>query len=262
MIAAIIQARMGSTRLPGKVLKVVNERPLLSYMVERVRLSRHINEVIIATTDDQQDKPIVDFCLKENIKYCCGSQEDVLSRYALAAKTFNVSTVVRLTSDCPLIDPAVIDKVIECYLKGNAEFVSNTVPLPCLYPDGMDTEVFSNDLLQKANHEAKLPSHREHVTFYMWQTKMFSIFRVDLDVDYSQYRFTVDYPQDFQLVENVLKNLYLEKPVFSMDDLISYVNQHPELIEYQKSIIRNAGWQKAFVKDQEFINKQGEKKCP
>ncbi|MFH1581709.1 MAG: glycosyltransferase family protein [Pseudomonadota bacterium] len=253
-IVAIIQARLGSTRLPGKVLKQVNNRTLLSYMIERVRKSKMIDNVVVATTTSPSDDQIVQWCKKENVLFYRGSEEDVLSRYHEAAKEQGASVIVRLTSDCPLMDPKVVDLVVQNYLtRPEIDFVSNTVPLPCLYPDGMDVEVFSFDLLTRANQEAVLPSEREHVTFYMWKTGKFNIYRIDPEHDYSKYRFTVDYPQDFEVIKTVLNELYQRNPDFSMYDLISFMAEKPSLLELNQEIERNAGWQRAFEKDREVV---------
>jgi len=249
-IKVIIQARMSSSRLPGKVLKEVAGRPLLDYMVERVSFSRLIDQVIIATTLSSQDDKISQWCRKQSVAFYQGDENDVLSRYYEAARKFQASIIVRLTSDCPLIDPGVIDQVVQAYLdRPKIEFVSNTVPLPCLYPDGMDVEVFDIDTLTKAHKQAQLPSEREHVTFYMWKTGKFSTFRLDPGKDISQYRFCVDYPQDFEVIKEILSRLYQDNPRFSMYDLIDFIKANPGLLELQKGIKRNSGWQKAFDRD-------------
>ena len=258
MITAIIQARMGSTRLPGKVLMKVNGRPLLGYMIERVRTSRRIEQIVIATTRSDDDVQIVDWCKANGIPFYCGDEEDVLSRYYGAAQQYKASIVVRMTSDCPLMDPRVMDAVIQAFLeRPQVKFVSNTVPLPCLYPDGMDVEVFSFDLLKQAHREAGLPSEREHVTFYMWKTGKFPIFRVDCAEDLSRYRFTVDYPQDFQVIKAALEELYDTDPFFTMGKLITFMNSRPQLLKAQQGILRNAGWQKALERDRKIFNHKG-----
>ena len=252
-IKVIIQARMSSTRLPGKVLKEVVGRPLLDYMVERVNQSRLINQTIIATTISSEDDKISQWCRKQSVAFYQGDENDVLGRYYQAAKKFQASIIVRLTSDCPLIDSRVIDEVVQAYLdRPGVEFVSNTVPLPYRYPDGMDVEVFDMDTLTKAHKEARLPSEREHVTFYMWKTGKFSTFRLDPCEDISQYRFCADYPQDFEVIKEVLNRLYPDNPRFSMYELIDFMEKNPKLLELQKGIVRNAGWESAFAKDRKI----------
>jgi len=260
-IKVIIQARMGATRLPGKVLKEVAGRPLLDYMVERVNQSRLIDETIIATTTSSEDEKIRQWCRKNSLAFYPGDEEDVLSRYYEAAKEYRASIVVRLTADCPLIDFRVIDAVVQSYLdRPRIDFVSNTVPLPCLYPDGMDVEVFDMHVLAKAHEEAQLPSEREHVTFYMWKTGKFSSFRLDPSEDISQYRFCIDYAQDFEVIKEVLSKLYPDNPQFSMYDLINFMKRNPELLKLQKGIERNSGWQPAFDRDRLGTDKLLEKK--
>ncbi len=253
-IAAIIQARMGSTRLPGKILMEVNYRPLLDYMVERVKRSKYIKQVIIATTVSHQDQPIVDWCKANQVEFCRGDEEDVLARYYYAAKEFKVSVIVRVTSDCPLMDPEVIDKTIEAFLgDSHLDFASSTTPLPCLYPDGMDVDVFNFNLLEKTHYEAKLPSEREHVTFYMWKTGKFKVKRIDPKEDLSSYRFCIDYPQDFTVIQEVLTKLYPKNPKFSVYELIDFMKANPRLLALQKGIKRNAGWQRALDKDLKYL---------
>jgi len=255
-ISVIIQARMGSERLFGKVLMEVAGRPLLDYMIERVNWSCLIDQVIIATTTSSKDDKIVQWCQENSVKFYRGDEEDVLGRYYRAAKECGASIIVRVTSDCPLIDPEVLDEVIQCYLdKDDTDFVSNTVPLPCLYPDGMDVEVFDKELLEKTHLEAQLSSEREHVTFYMWKTDKFKTYRLDPGQDLSKYRFCVDYWQDFELIKEILTRLYPENPRFSMYDLIEFMNKNPKLLELQAGIERNAGWQRAFDKDRQYSEK-------
>jgi len=254
---AIIQARMSSTRLPGKVLMKVAGRPLLDYMVERIKQSKYIDQVIIATTISLKDEPIVKWCRENSIAFFRGSEEDVLARYYHTACEFDGFLIMRVTSDCPLMDPRVIDRTIDSFFNNpEVDYASSTTPLPCLYPDGMDVDVFSMELLEKTHLEAQLPSEREHVTFYMWKTGKFKAYRIDPDQDLSKYRFCVDYPQDFAVIEEILTKLYPKNPTFSMYDLIEFMEQNPHLLELQKGIERNAGWQKAFDKDHQYMEKK------
>ena len=245
---------MGSTRLHGKVMMPINGRPLIDYMIERLKHSEFIDQIVIATTDSSLDQKIVSWCKQSKVTCFKGDEDDVLKRYYQCAKQFDASIVIRMTSDCPLIDPKIIDEVIKSYLeRDDVDFSSNTVPLPCLYPDGMDVEVFGIDLLERAHNEAQLPSEREHVTFFMWKTGNFKTFRLDPMEDISQYRFTVDYPQDFEVIKAVLEQLYVKNQTFSLNDLIKFMNENLHLMELQKGIVRNAGWQRAFLKDKQFL---------
>jgi spore coat polysaccharide biosynthesis protein SpsF len=253
VIAAIIQARLGSSRLPGKVLKEINGRPMLSYMLERVSASNGVDKVVVATSVAPDDDHIVEFCKKEKILYYRGSLEDVLDRYYQTAKKINCDVVVRVTADCPLIDPQVIDTIIDVYKGNTYDYVANTSPPEGFtFPEGMDTEVFSFEALRKAWLEAKKPSEREHVTFYFWQNpQLFSIFRYDLSENLSGYRLTVDYPEDFEVIESLITNLYSRKQSFviTMKDIITFLDIHPEIKGRNSGFLPNKGWQSSFAKD-------------
>ncbi|MCG2717784.1 MAG: glycosyltransferase family protein [Nanoarchaeota archaeon] len=231
MIGALIQTRMGSTRLPGKILKEVLGEPLLWHLCERLKFSEFIDEVIILTTEKKSDDPIVDFCKVNKLKYFRGSEYDVLDRHYQAAKKFKVDVIVRITSDCPLIDPQVTDRVIKYYLdnKGKFDYVSNCHP--ATYPDGLDTEVISFDILEEAWKNAKKPYEREHVTPYIWDNpEIFRIGNVEYKKDVSmEERWTLDYEEDYQFIKIVYKNLYEEGQIFSMGDILQLLKESPEI---------------------------------
>ncbi|MED4534086.1 glycosyltransferase family protein [Metabacillus fastidiosus] len=228
-VAAIIQARMGSTRLPGKVLKTVNGKTLLEYQIERVQNAKTIDQIIVATTIQESDQSIVDFCRKIGVDYYRGSENDVLSRYYETAKSFDVDIIVRLTSDCPIIDPVVIDKVVNEYLNNflSVDYVSNT--LDRTYPRGLDTEVFSFQALQQAYQEALLSIDREHVTSYFYtNSDIFRLQTVKHGYNYENYRWTVDTKEDFKLIQLILGELYNPNKVFLLEDVINLLEIHPE----------------------------------
>ncbi|TCT26465.1 spore coat polysaccharide biosynthesis protein SpsF [Melghiribacillus thermohalophilus] len=233
---AIIQARMGSTRLPGKVLKKVLGKPLLEYQLERVKKSRLIDEIVVATTVKEQDQPIVDFCTEKGVSCYRGSEEDVLARYYEAANEYEAEIVVRLTSDCPVIDPGVIDRVIQAFLEDEeADYVSNT--LERTFPRGMDTEVFSFQALEQAFQSARMQSEREHVTPYIWKNSdRFSIKSVFHRDDLSIHRWTVDTPEDFELIKKMIEHLYRVQRDFSMEDMLQLLDQHPQWKEINAHI--------------------------
>ena len=209
MIAAIIQARMGSSRLPNKVLMDIDGKPSLKFMIDRVKKSKRVEKIIVATTTNERDKVIVEFCVKNNILFYCGSENDVLDRYYNASKNNNIKTIVRLTSDCPLIDPYLIDKTIDLYFDKAVNYAANAVP-PELkkYPDGSDVEVFSFDTLQRTWAETTDLKDREHVTFYMWDKRdNFNTIMLDNEHDWGRYRITVDYIEDLELVRKIVKKL-------------------------------------------------------
>ncbi|MFJ7970430.1 cytidylyltransferase domain-containing protein [Psychrobacillus sp. NPDC096389] len=231
-VLAIIQARMGSTRLPGKILKQVNGKALLAYQLERVRQSKCIDRIVIATTIHQQDEQIVKFCEQHGVNYYRGSENDVLARYYQAAEQFDGDIIVRLTSDCPIIDPVIIDETIIYYKEHASEFdyVSNTIERT--YPRGLDTEVFSKKALKKSYEKAILEKDREHVTAYMYSNpQIFRIGNISNTQDLGSHRWTVDTMEDFQLLEFILTNLYSEYQLFYMRDVIELLEKHPDWVQ-------------------------------
>ncbi|WML46079.1 glycosyltransferase family protein [Neobacillus sp. PS3-40] len=229
-VIAIIQARMGSTRLPGKILKEVLGKPLLEYQIEQVRNSKQIDEIVIATTTKDTEQPIIDLCGRLLVPYYRGSEEDVLSRYFEAAQQSHAEIIVRLTSDCPLIDPNVIDEVISHYIKNFPiyDYVSNTIERS--YPRGLDVEVFSMQALEQSFKKAKDTVCREHVTPYIYQhTNLFNLGYVKNDLDLSKYRLTVDTEEDFKLVDQLIKELLKrDNKYFTLRDIIDVMQENPE----------------------------------
>jgi spore coat polysaccharide biosynthesis protein SpsF len=251
---AIIQARMSSKRLPGKVLCEINSRPLLSYVLERVAAAKRINKIILATSTDVSDDPIAQLCKKNDILFYRGSLNDVLDRYYQAAREVKADIIVRLTGDCPLIDPRMIDDIINTYKNGNYDYVANTIPPKWSVPDGMDVEVFSFRNLEQAWREAKKPSEREHVTFYFWKNpEIFSIYRYNLDRDLSNYRLTVDYAEDLKVVTAIITNLYPKNALFTLEDIINFLSDNPDIYRINAHIKSHLGWQLALEKDKKTV---------
>ncbi|MCL6601299.1 MAG: glycosyltransferase family protein [Paenibacillus sp.] len=231
-IVAIIQARMESTRLPGKIMKEVGSKPLLEYQIEQVRRSKTIDHIVIATTTKDAEQPIIDLCKRMSVDYYRGSEEDVLSRYYQAACYYGAEIVVRLTSDCPLLDPAVIDKVITVFLSNSEryDYVSNTIERT--YPRGYDVEVFSMRVLEQAYKDASYAAEREHVTSYLYQhPEVFRVGQVKQTTDLSSYRLTVDTDEDFELIARLITAL-CEKKIsrFTLDDVVSILQEYPEWV--------------------------------
>lgn len=223
-----IQARMGSTRLPGKTLKQIGDKSLLEILLERLKNVTRASNLCVLTTQKKEDDAIVRFCEKKSIFCFRGPDEDVLSRYSLCAQQRKPSRIVRITGDCPLIDPAVVDTVITAY-SPEYDYVSNT--LTRTYPRGMDVEIFSYEALQKASSLAKTPSEREHVTLYMYQhPESFRLLNVASDQDFSHLRLTVDTQEDFEVVKRIFEHLYPKNPRFTLQDIIAAVKIHPEWI--------------------------------
>lgn len=229
-IGAIIQARMGSTRLSGKVMKDIKGKTVLEHVIERVKQSKLIDEIIIATTVQEKDNAIEKETVKCGVKVFRGSEDDVLSRYYYAARENELDVVIRITSDCPLIDPFVIDKIISSYLNGDYDIVTNASPdvSQRTFPRGLDTEVLSYDILEKAFRNAKETYQREHVTPYIYEnSKKISFYKND--VNYSKYRWTLDTKEDFELIRKVYDHLYKEKHNFYLEEIIELFNQEPDL---------------------------------
>jgi spore coat polysaccharide biosynthesis protein SpsF len=237
MMAAIIQVRMSSTRLPGKVLKTVVGKTLLGHIVERLKFSSAIDRIIIATTVNPLDTSIIEFCTKNKIDFFVGSEFDVLDRYYNAAKKFKANTIVRITSDNPLVDPLVVDKVT-LYYKENSDkydFVSNT--LTRTYPVGLDVEVFSFEALETAWKESTNAFEREHVTPYMANNPLkFRLANVIDNVDHSDLRWTMDYPEDFNFVKAVYESLYEKNHLFLMNDVLTLLSEKPDIRLLNKHI--------------------------
>jgi len=236
-IVAIIQARMGSTRLPGKVMKSILDKPVILWDIDRVSLSKLIDEVVIALPDGGENDIIVTTVKNYNdeIIITRGSEDDVLERYYHAAVQTNADVVVRITSDCPLIDPVVVDNVIEQFLNNDCDYCSNA--LVQTYPRGLDTEVFSFSALEKSWNEAKKEYEREHVTPYIWENPYkFRLLNVPNNTDLSHFRWTLDTQEDFDFLEAVYKKIYPGKQHFLMNDVLDLLNKEPELIEINKNV--------------------------
>jgi spore coat polysaccharide biosynthesis protein SpsF (cytidylyltransferase family) len=246
-VTAIIQARMTSTRLPGKVLMEVMGRPLLSYQIERLRFCGRIRDIIIATTTNKEDDLIAELSHKEGLKLYRGSEDDVLDRYYQAAKEYEAGYIMRLTADCPLIDPAHLDKMIKTFFLENADYI---FPSPT-HAEGTDAEVFTFDTLGKAYNHSKLRSEREHVTQYFHNnTEMFRIVRLENKSDDSKYRFTVDEKEDFQVVKSIIEELYNTKnSPFGVEEIKDFLDNHPEIFRLNSRIIRNEGLIKSLEED-------------
>lgn len=248
MLGAVIQARMDSKRLPGKVMMPLLGKPILWHVVNRLKHSKKIEKIIIATTNNDIDRNIVEFSDNNNIDFFCGSEEDVLDRYYQASVKFNLKHIVRVTSDCPMIDPQVTDKVIGEYIgkSGEVNYTSNIHPPT--YPDGLDTEVFSFTALETAWKKAKKKYQREHVTPFIWeQPNRFKLINVVNDEDLSFMRWTVDEEKDFIFVEKVFKELHPKKEIFLMNDVLELLKKRPELSEINKDIRRDEGFIKSLM---------------
>lgn len=248
MILAILQARVSSTRLPGKVLKPLLGVPMLLRQIERLKKSRKIDRLLVATSTEPSDDPIEKLCEENGIACYRGSLNDVLDRFYQAARGFDPEHVVRLTADCPLTDAKLIDDVIGFYLDGGFDYASNAIQ--ATYPDGLDMEVFRFSCLEQAWREAALPSQREHVTpFIHQQPLLFKIGHYKNSSDLSHLRWTVDEPKDFELVTMVYEALYPKNPDFSTQEILQLLDQRSELVNWNTEHQRNEGYLKSLKAD-------------
>lgn len=252
-VVAIVQARMSSTRLPGKVMKGIAGRPMLWHVVNRLKASRLIDEIVVATTTGREDDIIEEWCKLNGTPVSRGSLDDVLDRYYHAALDFGAKTIVRITSDCPLIEPALVDRAIQRFNKGGFSHVS----VDSSYPDGLDAEVFSFEALEKAHREAVLASEREHVTPYIWKnTHLFSLGKIKSDVDLSAMRWTVDDKLDLKFVTEIYEGIDAGERVFRMEEVLRFLRGRPELLKINSATTRNEGYAKSLRQDR-VVKKAG-----
>jgi len=237
-INAILQARMTSTRLPGKVLKEILGQPMLSRQIERLQKAKMLDEIIVATSNEESDDPIALVCSQLNIPCVRGSLHDVLARYYQASQCYPSQHIARVTGDCPLIDPAIVDQVIQLHLFSGADYTSN-----CLhqsFPDGLDIEVFTQTTLAQAHKHANKPEEREHVTPYIFNhPKQFTQQELYCQQDLSFHRWTVDQPEDFTLVDKIYQHLYPTNPDFALAEILKLIEQQPELTKINAQHQRN-----------------------
>ncbi|RJP78196.1 MAG: acylneuraminate cytidylyltransferase [Desulfobacteraceae bacterium] len=228
---AIIQARMGSTRLPGKVMKDLCGKPVLEHVIRRVSRMKEIDEIVIATTCLPQDIVIEELSERLSVKCFRGSENDVLSRYYFAAMDNIADHIVRITSDCPLFDPAVGDSVVRFYKEHDYDIVSNAGALDSrrTFPPGLDTEVFSFPVLAEAFHNAVENYQREHVTPYMYEDPDNLVFHFHGDHDYSHFRWTLDTEEDFELIRRVYEELFHGEHDFFMPHIVDLMIRKPTL---------------------------------
>jgi len=251
VILAIIQARMGSSRLPNKVLKYLGDKTVLENVLVRVLRSKYIDEIFVATTVDKNNLPIISFCALNGYRVFCGSEDDVLDRFYQLAKLLKPKHIVRITSDCPVIDPQIIDLIIENHLNSNSDYTSNTIEDS--FPDGMDTEVFTYNALEEAWKKSELLSEREHVTPYLKKHKeLFKLNSIVSKTNYSNKRWTLDTELDFQFLQSIFSELYTENPIFGMNEILNLLIESPDIEMINSSIIRNEGYLKSLREDKKL----------
>ncbi len=246
MIVAILQARMSSTRLPGKVLKTILGRPMLELQIERIQRSKTLDQIVVATSSEPEDSVLVTLCQKLGVAYYTGSLTNLLDRFYHAARCYGADHIVRLTGDCPLIDPESVDALVNFYFNEQCDYASNCRP-PTL-PDGIDAEIFSFHTLETAWKEATDPFELEHVVpFIIRRTDRFRIVNLEYSEDLSHLRWTVDEPEDFELITRIYDALYPNKPDFLTKDIIRLFRKQPELRKINANHKRNEGMWKAKI---------------
>ncbi len=252
MIGCIIQARMGSTRLPGKVMELLDgKNSSLHYTINQLKNSSNLDKIFIATTNLSEDDVIEEFSKNNKIECFRGNSNDVLDRFYECAKKFKLKTIVRITADCPLIDPEIVDSMIEIFNSGKYDYVHNMEPRT--FPDGLDTEVFTFKILEEAWKNAILPSEKEHVTPYFRNNKdNFKIKNVINTKNLSSHRWTLDYQEDLDLIRNIVKEIK-NRPIL-MNDIINLFNEKTSLFEINKKYLSNDGLVHSLKEDKKFLD--------
>jgi len=249
----IIQARMGSTRFPGKVLKPILGKPMLWHLVRRVRFARGLSGVVVATSDRAEDEVIRSFCRAAGIDVFAGSESDVLDRYYRTAVAYRGDPLLRVTADCPLIDPELIERLLELYAGGSYDHVSVATGAGALfldggrYPNGLDAECFSFAALDQAWTYATESSDREHVTPYIWRVPgRFRCFMLTSPVDYSHLRWTVDYEDDYLMVRRIYEKLYRDDRPFLTREIVEFLESDPEVGLMNRAHIGQEGYARVW----------------
>lgn len=245
---AIIQARLGSTRLPGKCLLKLMGHTVIEHIIARIQAAKNIDQTVLATTVNEEDRALVEVAQAKGVSVYRGSVNDVLDRFYQAAKLANADTICRITADDPFKDPMIIDEIINQFATGNYDYVSNT--LSPTYPEGLDIEVFSFTTLAKAWKEAKKPSEREHVTPYIWNNpQLFKLHNVEYIENLSQLRWTLDHPRDWVFVQQVYEELYKPDKLFLMSDILKLLQDKPCLIDLNSGTLRNEGYFESIAQE-------------
>ena len=251
-IGCIIQARMGSTRLPGKVLMDVTKgKPVLYYVINQLKHCKSIEKIIVATTTLQEDDKIAQFCIDNKISYFRGDSKNVLERHYICAEKFSLSKIIRMPSDKPLLDPEVVDEIVEIFNSNSFDYVTNF--LPSTFPGGTEVEVLSFSSLKKSWEKAMLPSEKEHVTSYIYNHRDdFRIFNVVNSENLSNFRWAVDRIEDLRLVREIVSKI--RKNPILIKDILELFKNEPNLVEINKQVDGNEGNTKSEKEDKEFLD--------
>lgn len=240
MVIALVQARMGSSRLPGKVLKPLCGKPVVDHVIDRVEAAHAVDSVMVVTSIDANNLPLIHHVSGRGTGVFVGSENDVLDRYYQAAQLTQGDHFVRVTADCPVIDPELINSVVSAHLQLGNSYTCNTDPPT--WPDGLDVEVFTRTALETAWTEATSTHDREHVTPYIRTHKdRFPCSNVASEIDYAHHRWTLDEERDYQFLQAVFQLIERQTAVFGKDEVFSLLEAHPELMKINGQIERNAG---------------------
>ena len=251
MIGCIIQARMGSKRLPGKVMMQVDKQnPSIFYTLNQLKFCKKINEIVVATSTNKEDDILVDYLKKNKINIFRGKFDDVLDRYYQCAKEKQYDNIIRITADCPLIDPVIVDSVIDQFEKSKVDYTSNVHPRT--FPDGYDVEVFSFTAIENAWKNATLPSEREHVTPYIWKNpEKFSKDNYQNNKNLSKLRLTLDYNDDLILIRKIIREIN-SRPI-TLNQILTLLTRMPELIKINDSHNSTEAYQRSLNDDEKFL---------
>lgn len=243
-IVGIIQARMGSTRLPGKVMKPLGNRVILDWVVSRVRAASLIDHVVVATTSEREDDRIEAWCRDQEVECIRGPVDDVLARFNTAAEETDAEVIARFTADCPLLDPVIIDEVVQAFLdRPEVDYAATGEN----YPEGFGVEVFSREVLGCAHREAERESDREHVTPYIWRNEhRFGIYRLNPDQDLSAYRLTLDYPTDLEVLGEVIERSTSREGMIGLREAVEVLRSDPKLAKRNSGIPYQEGYQESL----------------
>lgn len=246
-ITCIIQARTDSTRLPNKVLKKIESVPMVAHIINRVKKSKNIKQIILATTSKKSDEVLLEIAEKLKIIGFAGDEDDVLGRFFNAATLFSADPIIRITGDCPLIDPGLLDDMIEIFLKNDYDYVSNTIERT--FPDGLDIEIFSYNVLKKVHQETKWSSEREHVTPYIIKNMdLFNVYNYKNKENLSKLRWCVDEEKDLLMIKHIFQEMRPEL-YFSTEDIIELVSKNPKISKINNEFKTNEGYKKSLKND-------------
>jgi spore coat polysaccharide biosynthesis protein SpsF len=246
-ITVMIQARTGSNRLSGKVLSEIENKSMIWHVINRIKNIKSVQQIVLITTNEKSDQILLDIAKDEGIEGFAGDTTNVLNRHYQCALKMSADPIIRITSDCPIIDPCLVEEMLQFFLKHNYDYVSNIHP--ATYPDGLDTEIFSFETLEKTSSNAKLNSEKEHVTPYMEKhPELFSIFNFENNEDLSHIRLTVDQKEDLELIQKIY-SIMSPKIDFGLNEIKDILSKHPELFKINSKYARNEGYLKSLKED-------------